>query len=444
MNFYFWAIVIYLGQCKMRIQLIHPPHPDAIEDRLDAPLGLLYIASTLRKAGHDVAVTDLSGVNKEDWIIPEVDIYGISTYVATVEIAEEIAMLCRLKNPKAIIVAGGAHITGALESGNKELLPHGFDSLISGSGELAMLELIEDYPNIKPLYEQDLSRDLDIYPNPAYDLVDLKSYKRRIGGRRSISMLTSRGCPFRCAFCGLSKQHKRIKLRSPEAVADEMQLIMVKYGIKAFNFQDDTFMLDRDRMYRLLDLIEPLKIYFRCHGRVGINIKEDYVRLKKAGCRIIGWGIESGSQDVLDRMNKGITVEQNIQAIRWAQEAGITDRAFIIAGFPGETKATLEETKRFIDEANPSQLFVSTFQPYPGTDVWKHPSEYGITSMSKDFSKYLQVKGHGEGGGINFDTEWMRREEMDKAIDEFRLWVSARGQRGPVQGYEKKLKVRNE
>ena len=423
----------------MRIQLIHPPHPDAIEDRLDAPLGLLYVASSLRKAGHDVGVTDLSGVAMEDWVIPKVDIYGISTYVATVEIAEKIAMICRLKNPRAAIVAGGAHVTGALESGNRELLPLGFNSIVSGSGELAMLDLIEDYPKIQPIYERDLSRDLDIYPNPAYDLVDLSSYKRRIGGRRSVSILSSRGCPFRCNFCGLSKQHKRIKLRSPEAVADEMQLIIAKFGIKAFNFQDDTFMLDRDRMYKLLDLIEPLKIYFRCHGRVGINIKEDYTRLRKAGCRIIGWGIESGSQDMLDRMNKGVTVEQNIQAIRWAKEAGITDRAFFVVGFPGETRETLEETKQFIEESDPSQYFISTFQPYPGTDVWKHPKDYGITSTSKDFSKYLQVSGHGEGGRVNIDTEWIERGEMDLAINNFRLWISGRKQRGPIQRYEKKL-----
>ncbi|GAH52064.1 unnamed protein product, partial [marine sediment metagenome] len=204
----------------------------------------------------------------------------------------------------------------------------------------------------------------------------------------------------------------------------------------------DTFMVYKKRVYELMEFIGPLDISFRVLGRAGLDTKEDYRRLKDAGCEAIGWGIESGSQEILDKMNKQVTVKQNAEVIEWAQDLGILDRIFIILGFPGETKETLKETKRFIETTNPSQHISSTFQPYPGTQVWNDPKRFGVKKIYTDFSKYIQINGSGLGSHCNIDTEWMTREEFEKAQTDFRLWLNARRKRGPLQKYEEVLEAK--
>jgi len=417
----------------MDIELIHPPHPNCLEDRLDPPLGLLYIASSLENKGYSVRVNDLSGVAQKDWEIGSADIYGITTYVPTIKIAEDIAKLCKEKNKSSKVVVGGAHPT-SLPTQMSSL----FDIVVIGEGELAFLDIVRDFPDNKRHYEHPLAKNLDLYPNPAYHLIDPFSYKRHVNGENSLNMLTSRGCPFSCAFCGLDKTHKVVKFRSPEAVADEIKELQERYGISKYNFQDDIFTMNRPRLYRMLDLFKPLKIGFRAFGRAGINTKEDFIRLKKAGCDILAFGIESGSQKMLDRMNKQVKVQDNRNAIKWAREAGITSRAFFVLGFPGETKETLKETKAFIDEVNPDQFFISSFVPYPGTDVWNHPEKYGVTHISKDFSNYYQVDENCD-GSVNIETEFITSKELERLQREFRIWVINRKWGGHILESEKEI-----
>lgn len=436
---------------EMKIQLIHPPHPTATDDKLDAPLGLLYLASSIKAyTDHQVIVTDLSGCgfDRDKWDIREADLYGITSYVCTMDLSAQIARICKEKNPDCRIIGGGANLTGLVESGRHEFIPKEYDSIVVGDGELAILEVIEDFPNLEVFYNYPLSKDLDTYPNPDYSLVDIKSYHRRIAGDQSVTILTSRGCPFRCAFCGLPNQRRTVRYRSPEAVAEEIEQIKNKYGITSFNFQDDTFLVDKKRVHRLMDLLRPMHITFRCLGRVGLDTKDDYIRLQDSGCKQIAWGIESGSQFILDRMNKKVTVAQNKEVIKWTQDLGLLDRIFILVGFPGENWETLEETKRFLEDVNPSQSLASTFQPYIGTDVCREPTKYGITKIYRDFSQYIQVNGDGLGGQCNIDTIWMKREEMMNAQAEFRRWLSAFPMRGDLLDYEKiieeKKKIRSQ
>lgn len=422
-----------LAEIRPMVELIHPPHPQAIEDRLDAPLGLLYVAGMLSEHNIPVRINDLSGIKEGNWEIGKADIYGMTVYIPSIGVAKKIASVCRSVNPKAKIVAGGACPT-AMPS---EILSF-VDSVVIGEGEFAFLRLAREYPNIKRQYQIPLGTDLDLYPGPAYHLADLKSYKRTIAGKKAVAILTSRGCPYRCAFCGLARNHRTVKLRSPEAVVEEVKFLKQQYGIEAFNFQDDSFTINRDRLYHILELLEPLNIVFRCHGRVGNDRREDYVRLKRAGCEIIAWGIESGSQKILDKMNKKVTVAQNEEAVRWAKEVGITSRAFFIFGFPGESEETVEETKRFIERADPDQYFVSNFVPYPGTDVWNKPKDYGIVSMSKDFREYYQVAGDGAGGRI-IETVQLSTKDFVQLEKEFREWLLKRGRRGALLDYEREL-----
>lgn len=430
----------------MKIQLIHPPHPTATDDKLDAPLGLLYVAAAIIRAGHKAVVTDLCGMKTEqDWKvqIEDADIYGISSYVCTIDISARIAELCLEKNPGAYIVGGGANFTGLVETGGWEHIPNIFNSIVVGAGELAILDFIKDIKQgRKPrlTYERPLGRDLDDYAGPMYGLVDLQSYHRKISGEKSVTILTSRGCPFRCNFCGLPSQSRTVRYRSAESVAQEIEYIIDRFKIKAFNFQDDTFIVNKKRVKKLMDLIGPLDIKFRCLGRAGLDTEEDYRIMREAGCQSIAWGIESGSQRMLDRMNKQVKVGDNYNVIEWAKKYDILDRIFLMVGFPGESRESLEETKAFINFADPSQYIASTFQPYPGIPVWKNPEAFGVLKIYTDFSRYIQVNGQGLGGHCNIDTVDWTREEFEEMQTEFREWLSTRRLRGPIQEYEKKLK----
>jgi len=421
---------------SLEIELIHPPHPESIEDRLDAPLGLLYIASTLEEKGYSVRVNDFSGISEENWKIGKADIYGITTYATSIPVSERISKICKEKNKNSKVVVGGAHPTAVPKQ-----MSSLFDIVVIGEGELAFLDIINDFPNNKRYYEKSLEKNLDLNPNAAYHLVDLSSYKRTINGGPALTMLTSRGCPFRCSFCGLDKFHKIVKKRSPEAVVKEIEEIKDKYGITEFNFQDDTFTVNKKRLYQMLDLFKPLDIGFRAHGRAGLDKKEDYVKLKEAGCDLLAWGIESGSQKILNLMNKQCTIKDNENVIKWAKEIGIASRAFFILGFLGETKETIKETKAFIEKTDPDQYFVSNFVPYPDTDVWNNPKKYGITLMNKDFNNYFQIDKTGF-GSINIETEHLSTKEFRKLEEKFRKWINKRKRRGNLLEYEKKLEER--
>ncbi len=422
---------------NLKIELIHPPHPQSTEDRLDAPLGLLYLAANLEKNGYSVKINDLSGMPEKDWKIGKADIYGTTIYAPTLNISERIAKICKTINPYSKVVAGGAHPTAVPKQ-----ISNAFDVVGIGEGEEIIIDIAKDYPNNKRFYKKSLERNLDIYPNPAYHLVDLFSYKRKFEGEQAITILTSRGCPYSCAFCGLPEQHKKMKYRTPKNVTEEIKSIQEKYGINKFNFQDDTFTVNKSRLHKMLGLFEPLGIGFRAHGRSGLDTLEDYVKLKEAGCNVVAWGIESGSQKILDLMNKQTTVKQNEEVIRMAREVGLLTRAFFIIGFPGEDKQTIKETKEFIERANPDQYFVSNFVPYPGTDVWNNPEKYGITKIYTDFEKYYQVDDTGF-GSRNIETKDLPTKEFKEIEIDFREWINKRKQKGSIQDYEIKMEKRN-
>ena len=172
----------------MKVELILPPHYGVVDDRLDAPLGLMYIASSIRQAGADVRINDLSGVPREQLDVGYADIYGITTYTTSIGVNRVIAELCKQRNPECKVVLGGAHPTHA---GNECLTAGNFDIVVRGEGELAMLDIMEDYPDSKQFYERPLDRNLDLYPDPARDLVDHDSYSRKLLGEKSQIILTS-------------------------------------------------------------------------------------------------------------------------------------------------------------------------------------------------------------------------------------------------------------
>lgn len=414
----------------MKVCLIHPPHANSTDDRLDPPMGILHISSHLRKNNLDVTICDLSGQSSFD--IPYADVYGITAYISSVGLTREIVKQCKKVNSRCRIVVGGAHPSAR---------PDDFayaDHVVIGYGESAMVNIVLGTETRQFIVGTEPS---DLFLFPSYDLVDINSYHRKIDGKPSLSYLTSRGCPFKCTFCGLHKMHKLgfgVRMMEPEDVYAQIKRMVDEFGIEAINFQDDIFTFNPKRLFRILDLIAPLKLKFRCMGRAGYDTEEVYERLAESGCVQVAWGIESGSQYILNRMRKQVKVDDNYNVIQWAKKYGITTRAFFIIGFPGETRTTLEETKQFIRDADPDQCFVSSFVPYPGTDVGDNPGKFGIINKSTDFNQYYQVGKDGT-GGLTIDTEWLTREEFRELELDFRHWISLRPMRGSLQEYEKRM-----
>lgn len=415
----------------MKICLIHPPHLNSTDDRLDPPLGLLYIANNLEQNGFDVEILDLSGM--EYFNIPYADIYGITVYITSLYFTKRIISLCKTVNPNCKIVIGGAHPTARPDD------IQSVDYVVRGYGEQALVDIAKGIETNRII---DGKEPDNLFEMLAYHLIDINSYNRRIAGEISLPLMTSRGCPYHCAFCGLEQVHKmlgyNVRFDSFDNVKKEIERIK-SLGVNCINFQDDIFTLKKERLYQILDVIKSLNMKFRCMGRAGYDCEEIYKKLSESGIDQISWGIESGSQYILDRMKKNVKIKDNYDVIRWAKKYGITTRAFFVIGFPGETKQTLEETKQFIIKSDPDQYFISTFVPYPGTEVYNNPEKYGVIGMSNDFSDYYQVSKDGT-GGMTTDTRWLTRQQFRELELEFRNWLKKNKPfKGVKQEYEKKL-----
>jgi radical SAM superfamily enzyme YgiQ (UPF0313 family) len=385
----------------------------------------MYIAGELRSAGVSVEIVDLPFVDRKDWknAIGYADVYGITVYSSSLYLAKEIRDIVKGINPKGKVVVGGPHPTSLPGETALE-----FDYVVKGEGEYA-LHLGRDRIIEAPLIE-----DVDRLSFPARDMLDLKRYTRRVAGQRATSVTTSRGCPYSCIFCCKDVFGHRVRNFSIERVLDEIRAIKVIYGIRSFIFYDDTFALDRERYYSLCKALQAENITFRCNGNARNNTLEDFKVLYDAGCREIAFGVESGSQKILNIVNKGVTVEQNRKAIKNAQLAGLTVKAFLMIGSPGETRETVEETKKFILEANPDQYTLFTFVPLPGCAAWKDPEKYGFRIVNQDFKNYFNIAGQNE-GGLTVETETLSCEDIRNMRKELVDFLNTRGQRGQLQDY---------
>jgi len=413
----------------IEVELIHPPHYNSTDDRLDPPLGLLSIATTIKiyKPEIKIKINDLSGIKSDLEIkVGYADVYGITVYCSTINTVRNIISKCREVNPNSIVCIGGAHVT-ALPDTLSDVVDH----VIVGYGELPMVQLLTSYKKLPKVIH---GNHLINYPiKMDWSPVDINSYSRRIDGKKSIPILTTRGCPYKCNICGLHKLHNicsTVLFSKPDDVYDYINYIKNEIKIAALNIQDDIFTLDKKRLFKILKLIKPLGMKFRCMGRAGYDTEETYEKLAEAGCVGVAWGIESGSQDILNKMNKLSTVQDNYNVIKWCQKYGMDARAFFVLGFPGETEETIKKTKEFIIKSDVDQYFVSNFIPYPGTPVWEKPNAFGITKMSYDFDEYYMVSNDGSGGSI-ISTKWLSKEKLRELEIDLRSWLK---ENKPIRG----------
>lgn len=369
--------------------LVFTPAYELQEDRLEAPLGILYIATYVKERGYDVVIADLAGVPEEEWTLPKARYYGFTTYSTTYQRTLELRDLALSVNPVAKTIAGGPHAS-ALPG---EVI-HDFEHVVKGEGEIATLNILSGRNPLGHIQGTPVN-DLDSL-NLDYSLVDVDSYSRIVDGKKSFTILSSRGCPYNCLFCNsiIMGAHTPIRFRSPAIVASEIFALKQQYGDVAFRFGDDLFGSNRDWLQEFTDLIVGLNIQYRAFVRLNHCASNGFTEmLVKGGCKHIAVGMETASDAILRNMRKGMTAQATRDGIRRAKDAGLIVRVYLVVGFPGETWDTVNETIELVRETKPDEFVVYPLIPYPGTPIYEEPERYGLFNIDKDFHKYFQIYG---------------------------------------------------
>ena len=426
----------------MLVDLIKVPDPTDVDPLLDEPLGLLYLAASLRNNGYDVRVTNLAGHTAKSWKseIKEADLYAIQLYTPTAYIGINIAKFIKDKFNKPV-VCGGAHPTA---------LPHlkelsVFDNIHVGEGDESIVKVANAYrdkKHIPRIIESEFIQDLDLISFPARDLVNMMMFHRKVDGQRCFGIVGSRGCNYKCNFCDRSLFGERVRFRSVDNIVEEIKEIISDYNVRHFEFFDDMWTVNRKRLREFRDKVKGLNISYRCNGRSDIINKEVYDLVYESGGKKICFGIESGSQKMLDLMNKGTTVEKNLRAIKVAQSSGLNVMGYFIIGFPGETKETIQESIEFIKKSGIDQAQFYTFIPLPGNEVYRNPKKFGITRMSRDYSNYFHVTGEDGRGGKVIDTKYLTADELQEEVRKVRKFLREHIWKGDIPDYYKEMGYR--
>ena len=361
------------------------------------PLNLMYIAAYLLKNGHDVRILDLYARQLPDAeIIKQIKdfepaLVGFATYTANFDVTARLAALVKKNFPGVKIAAGGIHASylpdACLKTGN-------IDFVVAGEGEETFLELagrLENNGDIAGVAglaywrngetvrtpPRPLIDDINAIPWPAHQLVDFKKYylgiTRAVTSSRAASVLSMRGCPYKCTFCSHHYGYgSRLRKRAPADVVAEMKSLYDNYRVREFQFEDPSFTCDPAHVREICALIKEakLKIYWNCNVRANTATDELIREMRGAGCRRMLLGVESGSQEMLDRMKKGISLDSVRNTVRLASKYNIRVNAAFILGTPGETLETAETTRKFAEELNPDYAMFSVYVPSVGGELF--------------------------------------------------------------------------
>jgi radical SAM superfamily enzyme YgiQ (UPF0313 family) len=388
----------------MNILLIHPKLNYVPFPRF--PLGLGYIASALRDVGHSIEVIDLNAQSELENCLGErirksnFDLVGLTAMITQFKEVKRLCSLIKDASGSKIVMGGG------LASAVSEMLlkETKTDIVVMGEGEKTIVELAEKiahgqsiknisgiaYREGDSIIKNPLSGYIDDISSlsfPAWDLFPIERYfddSAMCIPRRRMSIITSRGCPYQCTFCfhGIFGHHYRA--RTAEDVFQEIELLYQRYKVRGFVIEDDTFILDKNIVYQLCDLIikNKLKIYWSCNARVDL-VDEEFVRkVKSAGCVAICYGIESGNQMQLDKIKKGITLDQAYKTIKLTKKAGLLTHGFVMLNTPGETVETINDSISFCKKAGLQAEF-TILTPIPGSKIYEEAVKANIITNEK-------------------------------------------------------------
>lgn len=372
-------------------------------------LNLALLARPVIEAGYKVKILDLNvGDNSDLFLKEEIRkensrFVGITFTTPLYGEAKRLVEVVKAIKPDTILIAGGPHAT---TFPSEIIQESAFDMVAVGEADFIMRDLLtnDDWASIKGLVfkedgaiidtgRADYIDNLDELPLPAWHLYDLNKYNRlSLSNIKSPPgyLETSRGCPWGCVFCNKNIQGRKFRPKSPKRVVDEIEY-MLKVGFKEINILDDTFSTDINRAKAICDEIINKGLKFPWHPLNGVRVdcvdRELFVKMRKSGCYKVSFGIESGNQDVLDKIDKGIKLQQVRDAVRWAREIGFETFGYFMIALPGETEETIKDTIRFAKELKLNIAKFNITIPLPGTKLFEEWDKLGLIK-TKDWSKY--------------------------------------------------------
>ncbi len=384
----------------MKVMLINPPTTSEIKSVLGVngvPLGLAYLASVARNEGHEVKFLDASAESIDLKSLKSrirnfyPDLVGVTATTPAFYDACDVARVSKDVNESIITVIGGPHVTFVPRYTLKKC-PY-LDIVVRGEGEITFKEILNSLKksgeNVDLLNSilgltyrrkdekivqnppRPLIPNIDDLLIPSFDLINWDEYK--YGKLRYGVIMTSRGCPFNCVFCSSSLQFgKKWRGHSVERVIKEIKILHDDFNISEIEFLDDTFTLNRKRAQQISDEMvkEGIDVSWSASSRVNTIDRKTAEKMKKAGAHTIYFGIESGTQRILNFIGKGITLEQAIKAVKTVVKVGLNSLGSFIIGFPIEKKDDIYRTVKFAKKLNVSYAQFTIATPYPGTRLW--------------------------------------------------------------------------
>ena len=384
------------------------------EPNINPPLGIAYIAASLRKAGFDVEILDPSFEGKQYAVErikkPDYDIIGFSCFTMNYNASRELADLAKKANKNVLRVFGGPHVIVEPE---KTIKDREVDAICLGEGETTFVELARALKEGRPLQSvsgvwfkkngkivrnpvRTMICNLDELPFPARDLLPMEKYLNAKLGRAawavkqpSTTLMVGRGCPFDCTYCSTKLIFgKSVRLRSPKNVVDEIGQLTEDYGVRGIAFVDDTFTINKKAVEAICEELigRKISIEWACNSRIDTISPELLRIMKKAGCTYITFGVESGNQGVLDKfIKKGIKLDKVEDVFRWTKQAGIKTGAYFLLGIPGETLENMQETIDFAIKVNPDVVNFNMVRPLPKTEIYYLAEKFGkVTARGWD------------------------------------------------------------
>ena len=406
----------------MKVLLIQPPHyydDGKTSEPHAVPLGLGYVAKALLNSGNEVEVLDIWAHQYSDEEVKQIivkldyDICGIGAFSTQYAYVKWLISELKKLNTAPIVMGN------ALATFSPEIVLNNTkaDICCIGEGEITFVEIIKnitDLGKVKGIYfkqndkiiknpPREYIKDLDSIDFPAWDLFPMDIYSKylHVWGTsiKAFNLLTTRGCPYNCKFC--SRTFSGVRYRSLDNILLEIKTLKEKYGIGGVFFHDELFIRNKKTVYDFCDKVAPLNLKWNCNGRINTVDLDLLKRMKEVGCVAVAYGVESGSQTILDNMDKNITVTQIENVIKNTLKAGMEPIMFMMYGYPGENKKTLQETADLFKKFPPTQMSVklSITTPFPGSELYNYAVE---KSLIKDEVQYIEQLAGGFSSGKHF------------------------------------------
>jgi radical SAM superfamily enzyme YgiQ (UPF0313 family) len=438
----------------MKILLINPPRFRGMsvirEERCERvegfsiiePYSLLQIAAILREKGHTPRIIDANAENlpyaKVENMLKNSD-YDMLIFrftPTTFDHDMKLAEISKSINSKAKTVG----ICFTLRNLSKEVMEEAknLDIYIRHEYEQVTPPLIENIDALEKVdgitYRENgnvlMNKDSqcvfnydDLPTIPAYDLLPSFElyYISTPHGKPFTIMYSSKGCPFQCTYCTVS--NTKLKLRPSRSILKEIEYLKENYNIKTISFFDETFTFDRTRVLEICEGIKEFNINWYCNTRTNLVDFELLKTMRDAGCKGIAFGIESGSQKILDGVSKGITVKEQKSAIKMAKNSGMKVHCSFIFGLPGETKGTIRKTLNFVNETLPNGAEFNIATPYPGTKLFNSLVKKGLLQKNINFRELYQDKAQFKLCDLSIDELEKARIEGYKSLYTNPRWL---------------------